>query len=267
MTSISRSRWAAVGAAVAVSLGAGGIGISQATSDAGDGPVAAFFPIEPCRLADTRPNPATIGTRTTPLGPGETVTFGGWGVVGNCDLRSGTTALALNVTAVDATRQTNIRFFPAGDAVPVAANLNPTPGAPPVPNKVDVGLNPTTGEFSVFNRVGQVSVIIDVVGYYDDHTHDDRYSPRLFATVTASGALAGESAGVVSVDRSGVGTYVVRFDRPVAQCAAMASDIVFSDTRDVSADAGFGGSDVVTVVVTGPGEQFEDTDFTIIVLC
>ena len=160
---VLRSRWAAIGAAIAVALGAGGIGISQATSDAGDGPVAAFFPIEPCRLADTRP-----GT----IGPSATEVFDGWGVVGDCDLPSGTSGLALNVTAVDATAQTNLRLFPAGSDVPETANLNPTPGAPPTPNAVNVTLNGTNGQFAVFNRFGSVAVVIDVMGYYDDHTHD-----------------------------------------------------------------------------------------------
>jgi hypothetical protein len=267
MTSISRSRWAAVGAAVAVSLGAGGIGISHATQDASDGPVSAFFPIEPCRLADTRPNPNTVGTRTSPLGPDETVTFAGWGITGNCSLPTGITGLSLNVTAVDATQQTNLRFFPQGAELPTSANLNPTPGAPPIPNSVQVGLNASNGQFSVFNRMGSVSVVIDVVGYYDDHTHDDRYSPRLFATVTAGGALAGDSAGVIDVAKLGTGTYELTFDRTVASCAAVAGDVVFAKTHDVSADAGFGGPDKVTVVSTDADGNFADTNFTVIVVC
>ncbi len=48
----TRTRWAAIGAAIAITLGGGGIGVANATSDASDGPVSAFFPIEPCRLAD-----------------------------------------------------------------------------------------------------------------------------------------------------------------------------------------------------------------------
>ena len=267
MSSISRSRWAAIGAAVAVSLGAGGVGISQATQDASDGAVSAFFPVEPCRLADTRANPNTVGTRTTPLGVDETVTFAGWGVTGNCDLPTGITALSLNVTAVEATQQTNLRFFPAGAELPTTANLNPTPGSPPIPNSVQVGLNVSNGQFSVFNRAGSVSVIIDVVGYYDDHTHDDRYSPRLFATVTAAGALSGDSAGVIGVAKTGVGTYELTFNRTVSNCAAIASDIVFSATRDASPDAGFGGPDKVTVVITDIDNNVVDSSFSLVVVC
>jgi hypothetical protein len=174
--SATRSRWAAIGAAIAVTLGAGGIGITHATSDSGDGPVSAFFPIEPCRLADTRPAPDTVGPRSAGIGPAETYDIDGWGTVGNCELPEDTTGLSLNVTAVGATEQTNLRLFPTGADVPTAANLNPTPGAPPTPNAVNVDLNDTDGQFSVYNAFGVVAVVIDVVGYYDDHTHDSQYS-------------------------------------------------------------------------------------------
>ena len=61
--SLLRTRWSAVGAAVAVTLGAGGIGLVSATfpSDA-----TTFVPITPCRLFDTRPE-FQVGDRGTPL--------------------------------------------------------------------------------------------------------------------------------------------------------------------------------------------------------
>ena len=159
-----RSR-AAVGAAVAVSLGAGGTGITHATTSSGEKPV--YIPLDsPCRLADNRP---------AGIGPDASVTFDGWGTVGDCTLPTGTAGLALNVTAVDATQQTNLRFYPADTAVPGTANLNPTPGAPPIPNAVNVSLASADGKFKVYNRFGNVAVIIDVMGVYDDHNHDDRY--------------------------------------------------------------------------------------------
>lgn len=172
--SIVRSRWAAIGAAVAVTLGAGGIGVTHAVTGSGDRPI--YRPLDsPCRLADLRPAPFTVGPRTAPLGPSETETFDGWGAVGNCNLPNGTRGLALNVTAVDPTQATFLRFWPADGAQPETANLNPTPGQPPTPNAVNVGLAKSSGEFEVFNRFGSVSVIIDVVGVFDHHHHDDRY--------------------------------------------------------------------------------------------
>ncbi len=267
MKAISRSRWAAIGAAIAVTLGAGGIGISHATSDSGDGPVSAFFPIEPCRLADTRPAPDTVGSRTTGIGPGETYTLDGWGTLGDCTLPSDITGLVLNVTAVGASQQTNLRFFPQGANLPTAANLNPTPGAPPTPNAVNVGLNASNGKFSVYNAFGVVAVIIDVVGYYDDHTHDDRYPARLFATIDSSGDVFRGAEGLVSSTRNSTGNYTLTFDRDVSQCAVATSDLVFTGTRDVSAEAGFGGAERVGVRVTNSSNALEDTFFNVIVMC
>ena len=208
--SVLRTRWAAVGAAVAITMGAGGIGVTNALTTSGEKPV--YIPIEPCRLADLRPAPNTVGPRTTGLGPSETYTLDGWGAVGNCTLPANTAGLALNVTAVGATTLTNLRFFPTGTPVPLTANLNPSPGAPPTPNAVNVDLN-GAGKFSVFNKFGTVAVVIDVMGYYDDHNHDDRYlqlgqrataafdggdlneplggTPEVVASVTVNHAVAG----------------------------------------------------------------------------
>ena len=163
-----RSKWAAIGAAVAVTLGAGGIGIARATVSSG--PMAIYQAISPCRLADTRAD-STVGPRNTALGANETYTLNGWNAVGNCTLPTGTSALQLNVTAVGATLPTFIAVFPAGGAVPTSSNLNPTPGAPPTPNSVTATLKADDGMFSVYNLQGSVNLIIDVVGYFEDHEH------------------------------------------------------------------------------------------------
>jgi hypothetical protein len=163
-----RTKWAAVGAAVAVSLGAGGIGITHATTSSGEMPV--FLPIEPCRLADLRPAPDQVGPRSAPLGPDETYTLSGWGAVGDCNLPNNTTALSLNVTALGATQPTYLTIYPGGGTPPLASSLNPTPGQPPIPNAVNVDLD-GSGEFSIFNKFGNVNVVVDVVGVFDDHVH------------------------------------------------------------------------------------------------
>ena len=162
-----RSKWAAVGAAVAVTLGAGGIGITHATTSSGEMPI--YLPIEPCRLADTRPD-FQVGDRGTPLGAAETYTLSGEGAVGNCNLPSGTAALSLNVTALDASAPTFVSLFPEGASLPVASHLNPLPGQGPTPNAVNVDLS-AGGEFSIYNLAGTVNIIIDVVGVFDDHEH------------------------------------------------------------------------------------------------
>jgi hypothetical protein len=194
-----RARWAAFGAAVAVSLGAGGLGIASATSPEG---AAAYMAISPCRLADTRPD-SNVGPYAAPLGADATYMFEGWGdVPGVCDLPGGTTALQLNVTAVNATQLTNLRFFPAGAEVPTASNLNPAPGQPPTPNAVTVTLN-DAGQFNVFNRFGSVDIVIDVAGYYTDHQHDgeDIIDESLTGTDVADSTLTGDDVENSSLTR------------------------------------------------------------------
>ncbi|NDD97426.1 MAG: hypothetical protein EBZ93_07990, partial [Actinobacteria bacterium] len=47
-----RTRWAAIGAAIAVTLGGGAFGVVRATVSSGDR--TAYFPITPTRVLDTR---------------------------------------------------------------------------------------------------------------------------------------------------------------------------------------------------------------------
>lgn len=169
--SIVRTRWAAIGAAVAIALGAGGIGFVNATVTSGERTV--FVPITPCRLLDTRPE-FQVGPKSSPLGANEVHSVAGVGSVGNCNLPANAVALVLNVTALDATLPTFLAVWPAGVARPEASSLNPAPGQPPMPNAVTTDLG-TNNEFSIFNLQGTVNVLADVVGYYADHNHDDRY--------------------------------------------------------------------------------------------
>ncbi len=210
-----RSKWAAVGAAIAVSLGAGGIGITHATTSSGEKPV--YLPIEPCRLADTRVD-FQVGPRSAPLGPDETYTLSGQDAVGNCNLPAESTALSLNVTAINATAPTFVSLFPAGAPLPVASHLNPLPGQGPVPNAVNVDLD-AGGEFSIYNLQGNVDIFIDVVGIYDDHTHDDRYYTE--AEVDAAVGAKANSADVYTKTESDG-----RYDNGEAAGANDASDSV-----------------------------------------
>jgi hypothetical protein len=169
--SLVRSRWAAVGAAVAVTLGAGGIGYVSATNPSG---ASAFVPITPCRLVDTRPD-STVGAKNTPLGAEETHTVLAHGDNGQCvGIPAGATGLGLNVTAVGANAPTFLTIFPSGVERPTTSSLNPVPGGAPTPNGVTTDLS-ANGRFNIYNLAGQVDVVVDVTGYYTDHDHDDRY--------------------------------------------------------------------------------------------
>lgn len=209
-----RTRWAAVGAAVAVTLGAGGIGLVDAAKQ--DGPRPVYTAITTCRILDTRPL-HMIGAKTDAFGPEETLTVPVHGDNGECSgIPDDVVSVQLNVTAVDATELTHFTFWPDGDDVPNGSNLNPTSGEPPAPNAVTVDLS-DAGSFNVFNFRGNPHLIIDVVGIYQDHTHDDRYytedevdavTDEVFGLWTG-GALADGSSTDVSVEAAATGIYCV----------------------------------------------------------
>lgn len=166
-----RTRWAAIGAAVAITLGAGGIGLVDAARTTGSRDV--YTAIAPCRVADTRPD-YRIGGRSTPLGPADVHTIKVTGSSGQCaNIPTDITAVALNITALQASQRTHLTVWPAGP-LPNSSSLNPAPGEPPTPNAVTTKIH-TDGTFRIYNNSGTVHVIVDVVGYYQDHNHDDRY--------------------------------------------------------------------------------------------
>lgn len=145
----------------------------SATAAPGDAD-STFVPTAGCRVVDTRPAPATIGSRTAPLGAGDIFEVTVHGANGDCTgplaIPTDAVAVALNVTAVNATARSNIRVYPADLVeVPLLSNLNVTAGAPPTPNKVDTKLS-ADGKVRVFNEFGSVNIFIDVVGYYTNAT-------------------------------------------------------------------------------------------------
>ena len=171
--SLFRTRWSAVGAAVAVTLGAGGIGLVSATSPS---EAVTFVPITPCRVIDKRRAPPdNVGPKSSPLGAGEIYTVSAHGANGDCTgIPATAAAISMNVTAVGATAPTFLTIWANGETQPEASSLNPFPGAPPAPNAVTTDLS-ATGQFDIYNDQGDVDVLADINGYYVDHDHDDRY--------------------------------------------------------------------------------------------
>ena len=167
-------RWGACGVAIAATITAGiALPSASATNTDGGGTGAVFVPITPCRLFDTRAD-SVVGPRSTPLTAGESYTQAVAGTNGNCTIPTQATGVAMNVTAVNPTATSYLTLWPADASRPLASNLNWIVGAPPTPNKVDVRLS-VDGKISVYNNGGFVDVVADVVGYYANHNHDDRY--------------------------------------------------------------------------------------------
>ncbi|MCU1366899.1 MAG: hypothetical protein JWL72_1496 [Ilumatobacteraceae bacterium] len=143
------------------------IGLVQAAGAASTAAASVFVPITPCRLIDTRPAPDNVGTRTTPIGSGDTATFQVTGTNGNCVIPATATGIATNATVVNPSASSYITIFPADASPrPTASNLNFVARAAPTPNQVTVGLS-ATGAISAYNLSGTVDLLLDIVGYYE----------------------------------------------------------------------------------------------------
>lgn len=183
-----RTRWAAIGAAVAVTLGAGSLAVARASVSSG--PRLVFVPVTPCRVTDTRGG-SSVGPRNTPVGVDEQYEIQITGQNGNCTIPGDAAAVVLNVTAVSPSGPGFLTVWPADAALPNASNLNYVGGQAPTPNMVTTPLS-ATGAIKVFASAASIDLIIDVDGYFVDHTHDDRYSTGgTVTTVTAAPPTSG----------------------------------------------------------------------------
>ncbi len=118
-----------------------------------------FVAVTPARIRDSR---NAIGGPAAPIGARQvgTVQITGRGGVP----ASGVTAVAVNVTAANATEPTFFTVYPAGGALPPTSTLNPVPGRA-VPNMTIVGLG-AGGAISVYNEAGAADCLVDVLGYF-----------------------------------------------------------------------------------------------------
>jgi hypothetical protein len=139
-----------------------------------------FTAADPVRILDTTTGLGT--TRTGPVGPGEVVELVVTG--GASPVPSGATAVALTVTATEATAATDIGVFPVAPTAgtPRVSSLNAAPGMP-VPNLVVVKVA-SDGKVRLRNQAGQVRLLADVAGWYDAAS-----SAQLFRPVTPTRVL------------------------------------------------------------------------------
>ena len=119
-----------------------------------------FFPLTPCRVVDTR-NPA--GTNG---GPAMTTTTRDFQIRGNCGIPLTAKAVAINVTAVNASTNSWLTIWPSGTAKPFVSTLNFDQNSGAVANGAIVGVSTNSQDLSVANANGTCNLIIDVTGYY-----------------------------------------------------------------------------------------------------
>lgn len=170
-TGMARTRWAAIGAAIAVSLGAGfGSGVLT-TSAASTLDESTFVSVQPVRILDTRPaeDIGLSGKFVSNFDRELQVT----GTIDTADgsaapVPAGATGVVLNVTAVRPAAGGYISVNPGGTTDFSTSNLNFLAGEI-VPNAVTVPLS-SDGKISIVyvassGTGADVDVLVDLVGY------------------------------------------------------------------------------------------------------
>lgn len=172
--SMIRTRWAAIGAAVAVTLGGGGLFVANAADSTSD---SLYHPISPVRVMDTRVGGTTVVNTTVKLDLEGTITvYDPTGTTVNAEVvPASATAVAINLTVTGGQKNGDYGYvtaFPCSattDAIPTASSLN-------FENRVDIAnaLNVTTSSSGevCFYVYGTAHLIVDVAGYYDDSRID-----------------------------------------------------------------------------------------------
>ena len=234
-----------LGAALVLTAGVA-LPAANATITGGGGAGQVFVPIVPCRLLDTR-GPNHIGPRSSPLGPGDTYNQAVTGSNGECVIPAQAVAVALNVTTVNGSADSFLTLWPADASRPLASNLNWRANDGATPNKVDVKLG-ADGRINIYNNAGSIDVIGDIVGYYADHNHDDRYYTKAEVDAAVQAAVTqashtvhhdtydpwsvithtgGASAGVVNCNQTGGGFNTVPLIVPVgAKLISIEVDVI-----------------------------------------
>ncbi|MDP1804746.1 MAG: hypothetical protein Q8K72_06245, partial [Acidimicrobiales bacterium] len=117
---------------------------------------ATYHPVTPSRILDTRDGTGPLGAAAVM----EVQVAGRAGVPA-----SGVSAVVTNVAVTGPTAMSFLTAFPAGEALPLASNLNFRPGQT-VPNLV-VAKQGAGGRMAIYNAAGTTHVIADVAGWFD----------------------------------------------------------------------------------------------------
>ena len=204
-----RARWAAVGAAVAVSLGGGGLFVANA---AVNDQASSFVPVDPVRFVDSRSDVGVTGplasladedvkvtgTIDTTDGIQEVVPPGANGVVLNVTVIRPSAAGFVSVRPGGATGTAATSSVNFGDGATVANSVTvsiPTSG----PNVGEIGLR-----YDAFGIAGpSADIAVDIVGY------------------TTSATLTALQAGQLSVSAGGESTQALGAGDAVVQTVAL----------------------------------------------
>jgi hypothetical protein len=119
----------------------------------------AFYPLTPCRVADTRNPAGPLGGPQFAAGSVRTFPVPS----SNCNIPAGARAYALNFAAVPSGPLGYLTAWPTGQTQPGVASLNATTGAVTA-NAVIVGAG-TSGSVDVY-ALSATDLVIDITGYF-----------------------------------------------------------------------------------------------------
>jgi hypothetical protein len=171
-----------------------------------------YFPLAPCRLADTRntptgPVPVAAGT-ARPFDANNNLAAQGGAAAGCAVPQADPAALAVTITAVNPQGPGNLRAYPAGAATPPNASVvnYALPGSglnlantTILPLLQDVA---SVDEFAIRADVSAVHVVVDVVGYFLSPGR----APLACQTLSARGTIAANNISTVDSPACPAGT-------------------------------------------------------------
>ncbi len=162
-----------------------------------------YRPVDPARLADTRPGRLTVDgsfAGTGAVTPGSPLVLS---VMGRGGLpESGVVAVALNVTVTGSSNSGHLTVYPTGQSRPLASNVN-FDRSQTVANSVIAALG-TANRVTIHSST-TAHLIVDVAGYFTDSG----------VTTITPARLADTRPGRATIDQKVAGTGVVRPATPL----------------------------------------------------
>src|SRR3954453_4948630 len=149
-----RSRWAAAGAALAITFCGGGLLAAHAMGSPSDASV--LVPQAPVRVLDTREAASPIHA----LGQGSVATLS---VATQVPAQA--TAAEINLTVVNGTTGSFLTLYPTGMDRPLASAINWADNVAHA-NSMVIKFGGAAKSFNIYNNSGSVDVVVDLVGYY-----------------------------------------------------------------------------------------------------
>jgi hypothetical protein len=145
--------------------GATGTKAAAFTYVAGTAPALLFQPVTPCRIVDTRGQPdGPLAGPILAASPAERT----FGIVPGCGIPADARVVSANVTVTGGSASGDLRFYPAGTALPVSTTISFGAGRTRANNAMLlVSEGPDAGRVTVRNdSAAPIHLIVDVNGYF-----------------------------------------------------------------------------------------------------